>query len=303
MDETTQAKLMAAGVGIGILLVLVIIGVLLSYTQVPEGHQGVEKDWGAVNGDTLEPGANWVIPVMQDVQNVEVRPRTYTLTQESNEGAKRDADSVRVKTMNGSTVNVSITIRYTINDNEADTFVQEWNNEEQMESRLIRPTVKNNLQDEGSSLQTTGQGSIYTNEGREALRETTRKALEAEVSDQPISIETVQIRRIDLPSQIDETLDDKEQAKQRVEVEKEKVKQEEARKDQQIVQAEANAQEKLIAAQVDANATRIRGEALDEHPIVLQQTLIEQMGDGTVYLGATDSLALTKEIGVNKTGE
>jgi len=297
MANQPSAKLKAGVVGVGLLVVLALVGGVLAYNQVPEGHEGVQKDWGAVNGNTLDSGANWIIPVMQSVQNVETRPRTYTMTNEAGEGARSDADAVTVKTVNGSSVGVSITVRYRINADEADEFVSEWNNEKQMEQRLIRPTVKNNLQDEGSSLQTTGPGSIYTNEGREALRSTTQTALESEVADQPITIERVQIRAIDLPDEIDATLDEKEQAKQQVEVEQQRVQQEEARAEQQIVQAEADAQEDIIAAQADANATRIRGEALDEHPIVLQQQYIEALENGeTVYVGADNSIALTREV-------
>lgn len=292
MANQVSAKAKAGVVGVGLLVVLALIGGVLAYHQVPEGHEGVEKNWGAVNGNTLDSGANWVVPVMQSVQAVETRPRTYTMTNSAGEGARQDADAVTVKTVNGSSVDVSITVRYTINDEEADQFVSDWNNERQMERRLIRPTVKNNLQDEGSSLTTTGAGSIYTNEGREALRATTQTALEKEVAGEPITIERVQIRAIDLPDSIDQTLDEKEQAKQQVEVEMEKVKQEEARAEQKIVQAEA-----------DAKAIEIQGEALKQNPIVLEERYIEALKEGeTIYVGE-EGVALTRETDENNSDE
>jgi len=292
MANQVSAKAKAGVVGVGLLVVLALIGGVMAYHQVPEGHEGVEKNWGAVTGNTLDSGANWVVPVMQSVQAVETRPRTYTMTNSAGEGARQDADAVTVKTVNGSSVDVSITVRYTINDEEADQFVSDWNNERQMERRLIRPTVKNNLQDEGSSLTTTGAGSIYTNEGREALRATTQTALEKEVAGEPITIERVQIRAIDLPDSIDQTLDEKEQAKQQVEVEMEKVKQEEARAEQKIVQAEA-----------DAEAIEIQGEALKQNPIVLEERYIEALKEGeTIYVGE-EGVALTRETDGNDSDE
>lgn len=300
----SKAAWKTIGVGIAIIVIFSLIGVGWAYEGVPEGHEGVEKSWGAVNGNTLNPGANWITPIENSVQSVEVRPRTYTMTNEANEGARKDADAVTVKTVNGSSVEVSITVRYTINDNEADDFVRAWNNEEQMEKRLIRPTIKNNLQDEGSSLTTTGDGAIYTSKGREALRATTENALNTEVEEEPITITRVQIRDIELPPQIDDTLDQKEQAKQQVEVEKEKVQQERAKKQQRIVQAEADAAEIRIAAEADANATRIRGEALDEHPIVLEQQLIDAYDEGTVYVtdGDTPMIMDAQDNAVNASG-
>ena len=211
---------------------------VLAYRQVPEWNAGVEKEWGAVTGTTLEPGAHWKIPIMTTVQGVETRPRTYTMSATEGEGERSRADAITVKTVNGSSVDVDVTIRYRINPSQADTFVEDWNREQQMEERLIRPTIRTVLRDEASSLQTTG-------------------TLRDEFEDEPITLEAVQIRNINLPDQIDQTLDQKEQAKQQVEVEKEKVRQEEARAEQKIVQAEA-----------DSEAIEIRGEALRENEVV-----------------------------------
>ena len=70
----------AGAVGFAILLVFSMVGVALAYEQVPEGHEGVTKTWGAVNGETLESGAHFKTPIAQNVQPVEIRPRTYTMT-------------------------------------------------------------------------------------------------------------------------------------------------------------------------------------------------------------------------------
>lgn len=287
----------AGAAGLVLLLVFSMIGGVLAYDQVPEGHVGVQKDWGAVNGNTLQSGANWIIPVQQSVQNVETRARTYTMSATQGEGEKARGDSITVKTKDGNSVKVDITVRYRIKGEQADQFVSDWNNEEQMEQRLIRPTIRTVLRDEASGLSTTGDGAIYTQQGRIALEDTARKALEKDFEGEPIVLEAVQIRNIDLPQSIDQTLNEKEQAKQQVQVEKQKVAQAEQEKQRRIVEAQAEAEEVRIAAQADANATRIRGEALDEHPIVLQQQYIEALENGeTIYVGADNGLALTKEV-------
>lgn len=282
----------AGAVGVALLLVISLIGAVLAYEQVPEGHAGVEKDWGAVNGNIAESGAHWKMPVQTSIQAVETRPRTYTMSATQGEGEKARSDAVTVKTVNGSSVEVDVTVRYRINHEEADTFVNEWNNEQQMEERLIRPTISTVLRDEASSLQTTGDGSIYTQEGRNALEETAIQALEEDFEDEPITLEAVQIRNINLPDQIDQTLDEKEQAKQQVQVEMEKVKQEEARAEQEIVRAEA-----------DAEAIEIRGEALEDNQVVLQQQYIEALKEGNTIYVPTESggVTLTKEADGNAT--
>jgi len=288
-------KLQAGAVGVAMLLVFAILGGLLAYEQVPEGHVGVEKDWGAVNGDVLNPGANWIVPIMQGVQNVEVRDRTYTMSATRGEGERVGADAITVKTADGNSVEVDITVRYRINSQDANMFVSDWNNERQMESRLIRPTIRSVLRDEASSLSTTGNNAIYTQDGRVALEDTATTALERDFEGEPIVLEAVQIRNIGLPSSIDETLNEKEQAKQRVEVEQQRVQQERAKAEQRIVQAEADAEEVRIAAKADADATKIRGEALEKNPIVLEQQYIDALREGeTIYVGE-DRVALTRE--------
>lgn len=269
----TEAKAKAIGVGLALLLVFSLLTGVLAYRQVPEGHEGVTKRWGAVTGETLDSGAHWKIPVMEGVQDVETRPRTYTMSSTEEEGNRVSADAVTVKTVNGSSVAVDITIRYRINTSDADTFVREWNNEEQMEERLIRPTIRSQLQDEASDLQTTGDGAIYTRQGREALAETARVSLEQEFSNQPIVLEAVQVRDIDLPEEIDNTLDEKEQAKQEIEIERERVKQEEQR-----------AEQRRIEAQAEADVIETRGEALRENPVVLEARYIESIDNGSVFV-------------------
>lgn len=284
----------AATVGVAMLVVLAMLGTVAAYRQVPEGHEGVEKQWGAVSGNTLESGAHWKVPVMESVQAVEVRPQTYTMSASQGEGNRDSADAIDVKTVNGSTVGVDITVRYRVKAEEADTFVVDWNDERQMEERLIRPTIRTVLRDEASSLQTTGDSAIYTQDGREALEVAALEALSTEFEDEPLVLEAVQIRNIDLPEQIDQALDEKEQAKQQVEVEKEKVKQEEAKKEQEIVRAEA-----------DAEAIEIRGEALDNNPIVLEQQYIEALENGnTIYvpMGEDGGVTLTRETGESTNG-
>lgn len=286
---------MALIAGAGVFLLLALIMGAIAYEQVPEGNEGVTTQWGAVTGETLNSGAHFKIPIMQDVQTVETRPRTYTMSNSIGEGKKKEADAITVKTINGSSVDVDVTVRYRINASEADEFVTDWNNEEQMEQRLIRPTIRSDLRDEASDIQTS---TIYTQEGREALQETAKESLEAEFANEPIVLEEVQIRNIDLPDSIDQALDEKEEAKQRVQVEREKVKQERAKKEQQIVQAEADKEAQIIEAEGDAEAIEIKGEALEGNEVVLEQRYIEALKEGnTIYVPTGDGsgLALTRE--------
>jgi regulator of protease activity HflC (stomatin/prohibitin superfamily) len=86
--------------GVGVAVVIALIGGVLAYEQVPEGHEGVTTEWGAVTGETLDPGAHFKIPVMQNVQAVETRPRTYTMSNTAGQQIILDASNATRTTGN-----------------------------------------------------------------------------------------------------------------------------------------------------------------------------------------------------------
>lgn len=252
------------------------IGGVMAYEQVGEGDVGVHKTWGAVTGQQLNPGAHFIIPVRDSVKHIEIRPRTYTMSDSESEGKKEDRqDAVVVQSVNGTTVRVDVTVRYRVERDQAAEFVSQWNDVQQMERRLIRPTVRSELRDEAADIQTS---EIYTTEGREALTKAATRVLTEQFADEAVVLEVVQVREVDLPQRIDEALDEKEVAKQRVQVEQERIKQEEAKAEQVEIQAEA-----------DAEVIRTKGQALRDNTIVLRQRLIDAYGEGTVFVTDGDT--------------
>lgn len=249
-------------VAVVLLVVFGGLGVILSYKQVPEGHVGVEKEWGAVTGTQYDSGPHWIVPVQDGVQHIEVRPRTYT-------------SSVDVTTLNGTTFNVSYTIRYRVNRDEASKFVEQWNNIGQFEQRLIDPTVEDRMRKEGAGIQSS---VVYTQEGRQELTVAAEEKLLEQFSDEAAVLEAVQVTNVGIPRDYQSALNDKEIAKQQVQ------------KEQYNVQVERKkAEQKEIQAEADARVIEIKGEALRDNPIVLRQRYIDAI-DSTdkVIIGGSD---------------
>ena len=245
------------------------------YHQVPEGHVGVQKSFGAVTGDQLQPGAHIIVPVKDSVQDVEIRPRTYTMANTEGEGDRpSQADAVTVQTINGTTVDIDITVRYKIEETDASGFVTEWRTVGQAEERLIRPSVRSQLRNEAAGIQTS---EIYTNDGRERLGAAAQQKLKSAFEGEALVLEEVQVRTVDLPDSYDQALNDKEIAKQRVEEKKFEIQQAKRDKERQEIQAEA-----------DARVIEIRGEALRENPVVLKQQYVQSIDDSDKVILATD---------------
>ena len=267
-------SIVSSGLAIAVVVaaLAVPIGAFLAYEQVGEGYVGVQTEWGAVTGTTYDPGANWVVPVMQDVQYIEVRPRTYTMADATGEGQKAARnDAIEVTTLNGTTVRVDVTVRYRVDPDRSPEFVEQWNTLPQVEERLIRPTVRSTIRDEGAGIPTS---EIYTSAGRQRLGRVAQTALESEFDDEALVLEAVQIRNVNLPQEYQAALDRKEIEKQQVQ-----------QKQYEIEQEKKEAERKRIEARSDAEVIRIRGEALRENPVILQQQYIQQLDEGdTVYV-------------------
>jgi len=56
-------------IGIIAIIGIAIITILLSLDTVEAGSKGIMKTWGAVSGETLEPGLYFKIPLMQTIVN------------------------------------------------------------------------------------------------------------------------------------------------------------------------------------------------------------------------------------------
>jgi regulator of protease activity HflC (stomatin/prohibitin superfamily) len=271
LDPARVLRMAALGLGL-----LVVLGLLLGgYHQVPEGHVGVQKSFGAVTGDELAPGAHLIVPVKDSVQDVEIRPRTYTMANTKGEGDRAGrADAVTVQTVNGTTVEIDITVRYRVEQSNPSRFVTEWRTVEQAEQRLIRPSIRSRLRDEAAGIQTS---EIYTSDGRERLGTAAQEKLESAFESEALVLEEVQVRDVDLPSSYDEALNEKEIAKQRVQ-----------KKEFEIQQARKDKEQQEIRAEADARVIEIRGRALRDNPIVLKQQYVKSIDASDKVILATD---------------
>lgn len=267
-------------------LVTVLVGGGLAWNPVQEGNIEVVKEWGASTGETLEPGANVIVPIKQSTAVVPVRPQEYTMANEKQEGAEARDDSVEVLTNDGVSVNVDVTIRYRVNKTEAATFYDEYKDVSQAEARLIRPTTQDVLRTEGGDIDTT---EIYTGAGQKQMAAAVKKALKAEAVGSGLIIEAVQIRNIKLPGQYADAVEKKEVEKQNIE-----------KKQNSIQVAKAEAERKRVQAKGEAEANEIVAESLKDNPELIKIRYIEALNqdNNTVYVGAGSQagITLTKDV-------
>jgi regulator of protease activity HflC (stomatin/prohibitin superfamily) len=264
------------------------IGGVMAFEGVNEGHVKVVKNKGAVTGDYLEPGWHFITPIVEGTQTIETRPQTYTMSAAGGEGERADKDdSVRVLTSDGLAVDIDVTVRYRVTPSMAPQFHAEYRDMATAEERIIRPTIRSELRTEGGNIDVT---EIYTGEGQTRLKLAVEEALKTEFNGSGLTLQTVQIRNVRLPAEYAQSIEQKKVREQKIE---------EAQYEIQV--AEKNKERQIIEAQAEAEQIRITGDALRDNPEVLQLRYIEALAenDNTVYVtgsNGANGMVFTKEV-------
>jgi len=254
---------------VALLLLAAPVAGLLAWEPVEEGNVKVVKKWGATTGTVFEPGAHLINPVSQSTVSLSVRPRSYTMSSRSGEGATRGDDAITVLTQDGLRTDIDVTVRYRVDASQAVTFYQNYRTLGTAEERLIRPSIRSVLRTEAGRLPVT---VIYTGEGQTQLKAAAERELGEEFAQDGLILEAVQVRNVELPSEYAQAVEQKEITEQRRQ-----------QKQDELAVEELEAERKRIEAQGNADANRILAESLSEE--ILAQQYIERLDQAdTVYI-------------------
>jgi len=281
MDSNPSKKrivLSGIAIVIGFVLIASLIGLFFAWSPVDEGNVGVVTQWGDATGEVLQPGSNYIQPVRQSSNIIPVRPQTVDMI---------DNNEVFVITKDGQDVWVSTTVRYEVDKNEAVTFYSEYKNINQVEERLIIPTVTSNLRNEASDLTTR---EVITREGRLALEDAAEKSLKDNFEGSGLKLQAVQVREVRLNKEFANKLE-------AVEIER-------TERERAIIEAETKAEEEKIVAEGKAEANRVLSESLDEY--VLTEQYINSIGENDKVIiagGGKDGQPIIIEPNTNATDD
>ncbi|QAU14122.1 prohibitin family protein [Halorubrum sp. BOL3-1] len=264
IDIDLSPKLTSASIVLVVAMLLLGVVFLFSVATVDEGDRGVLKEQGAVTGEIMEPGWHVVLPLVQSVEHVEVRPRTYTMSGDVFEGDVDEEDAVAFRSADQQQVGADITVRYRVVEDGVDTFHSDWNTISQYENRLLRPETIDTVAREASALNATEANS---DEGRELLSEIIAESLR-EQSPNYLVIESVQVRDIIFAPSYEDALEDVEIAQQEAEAER--------------TRAQGEADAERIRAEGEADALREVQDAIEQENLALEQ--IRAYDEGTVYV-------------------
>jgi regulator of protease activity HflC (stomatin/prohibitin superfamily) len=240
-------------------VVIVVVGLLFSsFVVVPAGVKGVLLTWGAVTGESLEPGMHIITPLMNGIVNMDIQTQKYQADADS---ASKDLQSVTT----------TIALNYHIEASKAGYIYQ--NLGLGFQDRIIAPAIEESVK--ASTARFTAEELITK---REDLKDMIKDEISGRLERYNIITETVNVVNFAFSDQFNKAIESKVTAEQ-----------ESLTAQRLLEKVKFEAQQKVETATGDAKAIEIINEQLKKSPQYIQY-LATQKWDGKMPLATGGAL-------------
>jgi regulator of protease activity HflC (stomatin/prohibitin superfamily) len=270
-----------------IIIISVVLFMAKPFIIINSGEVGIKVTTGKYEKDPLQPGFHLYIPVIQKVITVDTKVRliNYKSIADAtilNSGIKVNP-AINILDARGLPVSIELTVQYKLLPHGAPTTIATWGLawEDKIVNPVVRDIVRNVVGVYNAEELPTKRNEIATK-----IENGIRKQIES-LEGNPVSVESVQLREIMLPSKIKDQIEKVQVANQeseRVKYEVLRAKQEAQKKaalaqgeaDKNRIEAKGRADAVTIEADAQAKANKLVAESLT--PKLLQMQQIEVQG-------------------------
>lgn len=217
-----------------------------SFRVVRAGEVGVVTRFGRVTGRLLNPGAHFIIPVVEATSNYNTKKIIYETTVKEKQASSL-ADyldfPVDTNTEDGQQVDIFYTVRFNIDPTKASWVAQNIG----PESSLVEKVVKTESRIWARNIpRRFSAETLYTGDGSVQVQNEIFDALRKTFEDNGLILDSVGIREIKFTEQYIGAIEAKQIEAVKVETEKNKAEQQKFQKEGRITQAEGEAQEQRL---------------------------------------------------------
>ena len=263
-NEQIRPPSFSAVVGIVIgLAVLVLISA--SVKIVPAGERAVIFDnfQGVLDGVRGE-GMTIIVPFVQKAIYYDVKTQTYNIgTAETNQGSSSGEGAIEARTADGQTVQIELSVLYQPEEKELNLLHKEVG--QNYASKIITPAIRSVVRAEIGQYNVE---SVYST-NRLEIQAKMEEALSNNFKKYYIRLNKVLIRNTVFSPEYQKAIEAKQVALQ------------EAQRMQYVLQKERQEKDrKVIEAQGDAESIRIRGQALNSNPRLIQYEYVQKLTPG-----------------------
>lgn len=245
----------------GAVIFVLLIGVFLLFSSVQIVQPGEVKTvtyFGELQDETLNEGLHIINP-LKATRTYDIKTQTYTMS--AGEG-DRTIEALTSEGLNLETMDISL--RYHLNEDSAKSVHRNLGDESTIRDKLIKPSIRTAVR--MCTAEYTSR-EIYS-VGRKKLPMCIQNATVTEFKDtgerdytKDFTIEAVQVRNIQLPSQVRSKIQEKKQTEQELEIQTKKVEIAKKKKRQNEILTEsltdAVLKEKFIKALDETDTTYI----------------------------------------------
>lgn len=239
-------------------LLLVLTVLTTGFRIIPAGHVGVVTWLGEVEDRTLQPGAQFVVPIFESITEVETRVRAIPF--ENLAAASEEYQDVLVT----GALNIHI------NNSGVNDLYQRVGLD--YESKIVVPFFAQILKE---IMPEYPIDEVLLK--REEIRTRVVEALNEKVNEYAIIVDDVALTQITFSEAYTAAIEDKQVQEQRVLTEQQILEQRRIQAEQEIVRAEGEAQAQIERARGEAEANRLLTESLSEE--LIRYTGITQLSD------------------------
>lgn len=242
-----------------LITVIVIAIITKPYEVVNSGEVGIKVTAGKFNPIPLEPGVHFYIPGIQNVVKVDTKVRVLNYKRMEDiggmtfdEGIKTN-DAITVLDSRGLTVSIELTVQYKLLPLGAPQTIATWGLS--WEEKIINPVVRDVVRNVVGGF-TAEELPTRRSEIADLVATQIRSKVDS-LENQPVKLESVQLREIVLPQKIKDQIERVQVARQEAERVKYEVQRAKQEAEKRAALATGKAEARKIEAQGQADAIMI----------------------------------------------
>ena len=258
MEKQFQFKKVATWILVAVIVLFVAVLALGSFSTVDEGYIGVKYQFGRIVDDSLQPGLQFKIPFIQQIQSVDIREQVYELDTTTYTKDTQTVESVKVK------------LNYLYDKSQLSSIIRNIGIQN-VESKLIIPQVQSILKNEIGQIRAE---ELIQN--RSTIQNAIQEALTSSLGESGIIVSSFAIENIDFENGFEEAVRAKVVAEQDALKMQNKTKEKEEEAKQVVIEAEAQAEATRAAADAEAYSISVLQEQIAKSPDYIELEKIKK---------------------------
>jgi len=265
--------------GIVYFLIAIVLMLVLAkpFTIIEEGQRGILSTNGKYQDQSLLPGLHFIVPIIQKVYIVDTKVRiiNYASRIEANSGGIgiTAKPAITVLDRRGLPVTIELTVQYRLNSQFAAQTISNWGFS--WEDKIINPVVRDvvrNVVGKYDAESLPQKRNVIATEIDRDVRDSINS-----LKNSPAILQSVQLRKIGLPTKVKEQIERVQVAKQEVQKAQQEVQRAKQEALKRAAQAEGVAQQARIEAQGKADAVTIEADANAKANLLIAKSLTSKL--------------------------